>query len=390
LPPLLTQPLTKNFVPFLDRDVVFRHRDDMRRKLPLKSFAPRGLMVPATTLPIDWTNNGAVSAPMDLNDSLGDCGEAMVCHADNIYTYRAGKGTESTFSLPAIKSQYERYSGGDNGLTEDDVVAIWKEGIAGVPQAVAVDHLDIDVTNVPLAQYAIANFGTIQMAWSVPNAFISSFATGSQYLAAMRPNPNNGHFTPLADVNISGWNRLYTWGGWAWVYSPFLASVQPECFIVFSPRLYDPATGLDIFGRHIRTQAAVWQACGGNAIPESVLAAFPPLAPVPGPTPDPDPIPPVPVPGPTPAPTPTPVPTPTPTPTPVTPGPASGVFWADTANSVVTLGAGLSAAAPGFGQGGKLMYKEGSPGLVIVPEDWTVKNATGGVIRGPEGDTVEF
>ena len=272
---------------------------------------------------------------MDGNDQYGDCGEAMVAHADNILTFGQGKAgwTESTFALQSLVNQYLQVSGGDNGLDEDMVVnQIWKVGIGGNSAAVCTDALDFDVTNVPLTQYLIDQFYTVELAWSVPDDFISGFATGTIWANADTPDPDNGHFTPLASVHtgkvngtsIDGFYELWTWETYCYVSPSFVASVEPQAFVAFSPRQFNPKTGYDSKGRHITTQAGVWKAIGGDPIPTSVIAAFPPLVtptpptpptpPVPGPTP---PVPPKPVPTPPVPPTP-PIPVPTP-PTPPVP-----------------------------------------------------------------------
>jgi hypothetical protein len=282
---------TVKLIPKLGIKAQFIHRKAMSRKCMMRSFGAPGVKFnpPPVTLPVDCTGGAKVSCPMDGNDTYGDCGEAMAAHADNIMTFGQGKKgwTQSTFPLQALVSQYLKVSGGDNGLDETEVVdQIWKVGIAGNSKAVITDALDIDVTNVPLAQFAIANFWTIQMAWSVPDDFINGFAQGTVWSAPGIPDPNNGHYTPLADImgpkdkahgqNVNGFYRLWTWGTRCLVSPAFVASVDPQCFIVFSARPFNPATGLDSKGRHITTQAALWHACGGNPVPASVINAFPP------------------------------------------------------------------------------------------------------------------
>jgi len=282
-------------VPGINRTVKFQHRDTMRKRGVYGEFRHAKTTPPITKLPVDCTGNGAVVCPMDDNDTLGDCGYAMVEHVDNILTFRQGKGKESTFDQAVCDRLYLAVSGGDNGLDEDMVVnKIWKVGIGGNDKAIIVDSLDIDVTNIPLAQFAIDQFYTIQLAWSVPDDFIEGFATGTQWFNADTPNPNNGHYTPITDVDTNGHYRLYTWGTYCWVSPAFIASVQPQCFIAFSPRQFDSATGLDSKGRHITLQAKLWENCGGNPIPKAVIDTFPPITdptPMPTPTPTPTPIP---------------------------------------------------------------------------------------------------
>jgi hypothetical protein len=317
---LSVSPLNQVLVPFLGRKVGFLHRKMMDNPHPLKrASAPRkSIVIPATTLPMDSTGGGTVSCPMDDNDTLGDCGPAMGAHFFNVVTFGQGKPgyTEVTVSVPALDAQYKQVSGGDNGTDEDMMVnQIMKVGLAGDPTLIITDALDTDITNIPLAQYLSDQFYGILMAWSVPDKFITGFASNTVWPDAMIPNPANGHFVLITDVggsttppvngiSLNGFNRLWTWGASCWVGQPFIASVQPQCFVVFSPRQFSLATGYDSKGRHITSQAAIWASVGGNPIPSAVINGFPPIS---GPVPTP-----VPAPPPTPAPVPAPVPTPTP------------------------------------------------------------------------------
>ena len=279
--------------------VVFTHRDTMRRKKALLGEAPRPKAVappgglPATTLPVDCTGNATVSCPMDGNDRLGICGLAMCDHVDNIRSFGQGKAgfTQIVANLAALESQYEAVSGGDNGTDEDMLVGasgVWTAasgGLAGNPLAVVVDHLDLDITDVPLTQYCIDQFYAVEMAWSVPDDFLQNFAQGAVFPNADTPDPNNGHFTTQADVagstdavggvNIDGFYRLWTWGSWCWVSPTFIASVDPESFVTFSALQFN-ALGFDSHGRHVSDQAAKWVAIGGNAqAVAAVVAQFP-------------------------------------------------------------------------------------------------------------------
>jgi hypothetical protein len=279
--------IKKIFVPFTGQVHTFTHRDDMKSKTGglKKAHIPQA-SIPATTLPVDSTNGQKVSCPMDWNDSLGDCGEAMGAHLMNILSYGQGKTgfTEIVFDQAALKSQYLSESGGDNGMDEDMIVGptgIFTVGVAGNKTAVAVDHIDFDCTNGPLTQYLIDQFYGFQLAWSVPDAFIQNFKTGATFDVPATPDPNNGHFTCQADVAANGNYTLWTWGSYCFVTPAFIAAVQPSAFVSFSPVQFNPKTGLDSKGRHITTQAAAWVAIGGNPIPASVINAFPPIAPTP-------------------------------------------------------------------------------------------------------------
>jgi|HubBroStandDraft_6_1064221.scaffolds.fasta_scaffold368480_2 hypothetical protein len=295
--------------------VVFHHRDTMRaRHTHSKAELPGAeRAVPATILPIDCTGNATVSVPIDLNQSLGDCMEAMACHVDNIWTFFRGLVgyVQSFFALPAIQSQYEAASGGDNGLDEPTLLTkCWAPGLASQTQATYDDSLDVDLTNPTLVQYCIDQFFHVCMMWSVPDAFLQNFVGGGVWAVAATPDPANGHGTPLSDIaapgtivsgtDIGGFYRLFTWGSWVWVSPAFIASVDPAGWVTFSRRQFN-AQGYDAHGRHVTTQAAAWVALGGNAeIAAKVAAMFPapspaPAPPAPSPPPAPAPVPPSPV-----------------------------------------------------------------------------------------------
>jgi hypothetical protein len=301
----------KKWLPRHQQWVHFVHRDVMRRNRPKRAKATLPVhlrAVPSTPLPIDCTGNATVTCAMDGNNTLGICGPAMCDHVDNIRTFGQGKPgfTEKQANLAALESQYEKVSGGDNGTDEDMLVGaqgIWTAaggGLAGDPTAVVVDHLDVDITDAAITQFCMDWFYHVNMAWSVPDAFLQGFAQGTVWAGAMTPDPQNGHFTAQADcagpndvldgVNLNGFYRLWTWGAWCWVSPAFVASVEPECFVTFSALQFN-AQGYDSHGRHVSDVAAAWVSIGGNAsLVAPVVSQFPPKSqptPTPAPTPTP-------------------------------------------------------------------------------------------------------
>ena len=259
----------------------FQHRSTMTKVARNKAVLPPS--VPATVLPVDCTGNASVSCPRDGNDTLGDGGYAMCDHVNGIRSFGQGKPgfTEIVADVTKLEAQYEAASGGDNGSDEPMLVGpggSWMVGIAGDPAAIVVDHLDVDFSNVALIQYCIDQFYAVCMAWSVPDDVLQNFTTGVQFLAADTPDPNNGHYTPLADVDASGNYRLWTWGSWCLVSSVFVNSVDPSGFVTFSALQFG-GQGYDSHGRHVSDQAAAWVALGGNAsLVQAVVSQFPPKA----------------------------------------------------------------------------------------------------------------
>lgn len=279
----------KKWLPNHGQWVHFTHRDVLRRNRPTRIKASLPAAVPATALPVDCTGNAAVSCPMLANDRYGDCGPVMCAHSDQIRTFGQGKAgfTEVVVNEAALVSQYEQYSGGDNGTDEAMLVGpggLWLVGVAGDSTQTVVDHLDVDLTNPALAAFCHDQFYGICMAWSVPDAFLNGFAQGTVWTGAATPNPQNGHYTPLSDIDASGKYRCWTWGAWCWMDQAYVNSVDPECFVTFSALQFSKATGYDSHGRHVGDVAAAWVSIGGNAsIVQQVVAQFPPKAQPPAP-----------------------------------------------------------------------------------------------------------
>ncbi len=281
------------------REVHFHHRDELRRKLVDASgnaIARRTARLPAehvapTPLPTDCTGDASFQEDVAGNQAYGDCGSAMSDHSDTIWTYGQGKpgfGPQLVADDGALVKQYLQIAGGDNGLTEENITGpggLWRVGVAGNPVAVIADAMDISATDVMVRRYCIDQFYVVCMGWSVPDAFINGFRTGASFLSAGIANPNNGHWTPLSDLDGSGSTRIFTWGGWAWASDNFLGSVDPDYFVVFSHLQFN-AQGYDSHGRHVSEQAAKWKLLGGNGpAVDAVVAMFPAATPTTPPSP---------------------------------------------------------------------------------------------------------
>jgi hypothetical protein len=278
--------INKKWLPKRGHYAHFSHRDLMRRKAPIKRFR-KPAAVPATTLPVDSLGATPPAFDMDGNDALGDCGPAMCQHVDVIYAWRRGTGALPTNDVPKLEAQYRRVSGGDNGTDEDMLVGaggIWTAaggGLEGDPHQVVDDHLDLDFADAAALQYAIDQFFAVCMAWSVPDAFVNGFEPGSTWPSPATPDPENGHYTPLANVDAQGNYTLITWGATCTVSQAFVSSVEPEGFVAFSRQQFD-AKGYDAKGRHVADQAAKWVSAGGSETAVApVVALFPPASPTP-------------------------------------------------------------------------------------------------------------
>lgn len=271
--------ITKAVLPNSGQEVHFVDREHMRSDRP-PSLMQAAKNWPAATLPIDWYHQ--ITFPNYANFRYGTCGLEMAAHGDQTFTGQYGE--RSKFDLDRFVAQYFNVSGGDRGLTENQVInQIWKVGIAGDPSAIIYDAIDVNPDPASIAS-AVRNFGVVCLAISTPNAWIAQFnPNGGAIWDAAYPNPRNGHYVLINGVDQFGRFRVQTWGSWAWLTPAGLASADPDTFTVFSPRWFNPATGMDPTGATYRQKADLWASLGGRPLPP---APFPDPAPKPaaGPT----------------------------------------------------------------------------------------------------------
>ena len=190
------------YVPRLQMYAHFTPRSQMTGS-GMKRLKATSFRTPPTVLPVDLSGNAGMVNRMYGNDQYGDCGYAMCKHVVDLWTYGRGQSgwTQAADDTAALVAQYLKKEGGDNGCDEDDLVGgegVWMSGLAGNPKQIVVDHLDIDVTDTALVQYLMSQGWPVEMAWSVPDAFLQQFTTAAVFASPMAPNPNNGHYTPLA------------------------------------------------------------------------------------------------------------------------------------------------------------------------------------------------
>jgi hypothetical protein len=265
------------YLPKLGHFAHFHDRHAMKRGHPQRRFAlPAGWPTPA--LPIDYAK--ALAFPMYGNDRLGDCMYAAACHADNTFT--GNVGTESTFDEHALERDYERLSGGDNGLDEGTLIEGWKAGLAGVQAASILDALDIDTTDLATMRAAVYLFGGVLFMLDVPDRWCDT-NDGDTWDVPAVADQNNGHGTFINGVDANGNYHLLTWGGARKLTPAGLRACDPNGFVAFSLRWFD-ARGYAPNGLHYAQLSALWVAAGGRPLPAS---PFPAPAPVPSPTPAP-------------------------------------------------------------------------------------------------------
>jgi hypothetical protein len=260
----------------------FIHRDKLRGvkpadartfNRPLDSFS-------APALPIDWAKSLAFKTYG--NDREGDCYEAALGHADNTMT--GNVGTESDFALTALLTQYHKWSGGDNGLSDSDAFGIWKEGIAGDKNAVMIDYLMIDVTNPIVLQACMWKYGPVMYTFDVADSWINNSADGDVWDAPAADNPSNGHAIIFNGVRLNGDVAAQTWGNRVWMTEKARTICQPSGWVAISPRWFN-AKGYAPNKLHVTQLAAEWVKDGGKALPAAFVTSYPPPGDPPPPPP---------------------------------------------------------------------------------------------------------
>lgn len=274
-------------------------RDKMRAKAGTRSLTiPRHSKTILATLPIppptfDWTKGDTVAFPILGNDQYGDCYYAAMCHLAQ--TYAAMVGTPVTFDVNKVVARYKKLSGGDNGLSDSDVLGSnhngeFYGGIVGPsgPHKI-LDHLLVDPSDAQAVDLAMWAFGGVMYTASLCNEWVANPKPG-QVWDKGHANPNYGHAIVLNGKNADLSRKLQTWA-----FNPpirhtqaGLESSDPEVIVCFSMEWFDPTTGKAPNGMSYDDLSALWKTLGGRQMPPS------PFAP-PAPTP-PTPVPPVPVP----------------------------------------------------------------------------------------------
>ena len=256
----------------------------------------RGLMVKATfkatalpAPPATFDHAGSTPMPMLGNDRVGDCFYASACHHDSLMT--GGVGSPSAFDLTKVLKAYNRLSGGDNGLSDQEIQGEWKNrGLAEVADAKIFDWLYLDWNDLDAVDAALYHFPGSQFTFTVPQRWISNSGTGAEWDAPCPAN-NNGHAVLFAGRDEKKRKKLYTWGTYVWITRAGVKSCDPDGFVVASERAFDKS-GYNANKKHVTEVDKLWQSAGGKAFPAAVIAKFPPIGPTP---PDPTPVPPGPV-----------------------------------------------------------------------------------------------
>lgn len=281
-------PLKKVYVEPLDRQFVLVDREQMRRRPQAKRlFLPPSLSladqgIPSPPQSFDLSRAESLTYPVLGNDQYGDCYYAAVAHGSQTYTGIAG--SECQFDAQHLIRRYLQISGGDNGLSDGDIMPEWLRGIVGpngprkILDEMTVDHHD--VTAIRLAMWA---FGGLIWTCSLPGGWVDSARPGAVWDAAGMGRFVGGHAMYLTGMDSAGRYDVRTWG----ISPPIhltqagLLAADSELIVAFSMDMFRPDGICPANGLHYNELAALWQQLGGKQLPPSPF----PAPPTPGPTP---------------------------------------------------------------------------------------------------------
>lgn len=278
------------FCEHLKRSVIFVPRDLMRRKNPTRQFrVPFHLVAVRESVPVppavfSWSKNGEIDFPILGNDRYGCCYYSAVAHGSQCFA--ANSSGPVTFDEAKLIRRYLEISGGDNGLSDSQIMPEWQQGIIGPrgPHQI-LDEMNVDPTDAESVRVAMFYFTGLIYTAALLDSWLSNMRPGAVWDDAGRPNQSAGHAVFLTGVNAHGNYECQTWGFRPCVeLTPAgMRKADPELIVAFSLDQFDK-NGKHPSGLTYDQLASLWVTCGGNPLPPS---PFPDPGPGPGPGPDP-------------------------------------------------------------------------------------------------------
>ncbi len=237
--------------------------------------------LPPAPATLDLAKNTPLA--MHLNNRYGDCYYAAIVHLFEVWYGLMGVPVTFTDTGKAnsIERRYLTLSGGDNGLSDQDVQGEMMKAsnpyqgyTADVPGTGIIDYLYIDPNNADAMKRSMC-FGPVIYTFTVANNWINNSGTGAIWDASTYRANNNGHAVIFAGYDSEGKYKLYTWGTYVWITPAGVRVSSPTAWVAFSVKSFNEK-GLDYAGVHIVDRANQWRAAGGKAIPSSIISLFPP------------------------------------------------------------------------------------------------------------------
>ncbi len=232
------------------------------------------ISVPPPPASFDGSRGRKTVYPILGNDHYGDCYEADALHC--VQTWTGAVGTQAQFDPDKVVSEYLALSGGDNGLSDDQVFPHWKgPGFQGhrILDDMTIDPRDDNAIRTGLALF---NGGS----WTASLADVWLNVNSGGVWDAARPNPNNGHA-----MHLSGYDGTYyhveTWGfAQAVRLTPRgLKNADPEVTVQFSLEMFNMSGVAPHNGMTYDALAALWHQLGGIQLPPNPFVVNPPPPP---------------------------------------------------------------------------------------------------------------
>lgn len=286
---LVTLPGTRQAVTLVDREQLRLKAGTKRASLPARLKLGGGIEPPPKSF--NWSRYHTLNFPVLGNDNYGDCFYAAPAHQVQLWT--GNVGTQETFDVQRLIDRYLEVSGGDNGLSDDQIFPEWARGIVGPdgPHKI-LDYMLVPPTSAELVNLCLWYFGGVLYTASLLNTWLNNARPGATWDGGGRPDRYAGHAMLLSAVQPNGNLDVETWG-----FNPpinltraGMAASDPEIIAVFSLDWFD-ANGMTPAGKNYSQTADLWHQLGGKLLPPSPFPPAPRPGPGPGPGPGPAPTP---------------------------------------------------------------------------------------------------
>jgi hypothetical protein len=221
---------------------------------------------------------------------VGDCYYEAAIHGSSNWT--ANSGAEFIADANAVASRYLVISGGDNGLSDGDMMPEWMSGIVGPngPRRI-LDWMVVSAAPGSAQwQQLMWMFGGLIWTCSLCDEWLQDDSPGAVWDAGT-PDPEAGHaMFETGRHSTTGPTDTRTWG----ITPPIQVtdagyeSADSEFIVLFSADQFNPSTGISVFsGMSWEESRQYWMAIGGKDVGPSPFTPPAPPPPVPPPLPPP-------------------------------------------------------------------------------------------------------
>lgn len=196
---------------------------DRSLKAPILENYLTGAELPKAPPTVNWMTK-VPSWPMYLNDTIGDCTCAGMCHSLGAMSYYAD-GSEVLFADNAVLDMYSAISGynpvtgaNDNGASLAQVCKYMvKEGIADTSgrRHLLAGWAEIeDYTDTELLKQVLYTFGSVYLAFNLPQSAEQQFEEGEPWAPVEGSPIVGGHCVVLQYSTAYGYDdeSIITWG----------------------------------------------------------------------------------------------------------------------------------------------------------------------------------